>query len=369
MTFRTIIRRILLYALAAPVLPAALAGQPPPASVDRAPLDTVLITFEEFADTVPAAADSSRDRVVPHPGGYRSVRFPGLRVLDLGGIPRYEGLPRSGRHLATLCVGIEHCRDSVVTLDFDEPQRLVRIWVGALYVPERIPVLMRAYDRDGNEVASDRATITRQHSPRIQVPLSSAANANAISRVLISSVGSGWRFLVIDDLEYVRALPPPPPPQPGRTVPGVVGQPLAVAESLLREARLEVGTVKEAVGAGQPGTVSDQDPAGGVPADGVGSVDLVVIAKPLPPRVPPRPSVWPGLLGGALIVLAMLLQPTNPDRTRRLMHVSPELVETGLGSRSATVREPNPLDLTIRFTVPAESLNEIEHAVREREEQ
>ena len=117
------------------LLPCILAGQ----EVER-----VQVTFEEFPDTAPAGVTAKVPRPVGHPGTFLGVRFPGLLVLDLAGVPRLDQVPRSGTRVAALCLGGDGCRDSLVSLEFRRPQRLVRIWAGALYPVDLLPVSMRA---------------------------------------------------------------------------------------------------------------------------------------------------------------------------------------------------------------------------------
>lgn len=278
--------------------------------------DTIRVTFEEFPDTAPAGVTAKVPRPVGHPGTFRGVRFPGLLVLDLGGVPRLDGVPRSGTRVAALCLGGEGCRDSIVNLEFGRPQRRVRIWAGALFPSQLPPVAMRAYDRSGGLVAADSAAISGAQWPRIQVALEAAADSNAISRVVLSAPGPGWRNLVLDDLEFVRDRPPPPPPPP------------PPPESTART-KAEVAT-----------------------------------QVPPPPR---RPPIWPAVVGAVLVALGVVLGNRGARVGPELPRVTAQLADSGLSRRAARVLDPNPVGVVLKLALVDESVRVVEHSVRERE--
>ena len=291
------------------LLPCLVAGQQS---------DRVRITFEEFPDTAPVGVTAKVPRLVGHPGTYRGVRFPGLVVLDLGGVPRLGEVPRSESRVGALCLGGEGCQDSLVSLEFRRPQRLVRVWVGALRPPHLLLVEMRAYDRSGGVIADDSVTITGAHWPRIQLALEAAADSNAIARVVLSAPGPGWRNLVIDDLEFVRDRPS-----------------------------------------------STQPPSHPPPADTSAGTDSGV-ATVVPPPVR-RPPIWPAVVGALLVALGVLLDNRAGQGRRALPRVTQRLVDSGLSSRAARVLDPNPLAVVLRMAVADESVRAVGHSVRQRE--
>ena len=254
----------------------------------RQNLDRVLITFEEFAAPSRQDAGISAPQPVDFPDQYRGLTFRNRLVLDFGGVPRLDSVPRSGRHAAVPCSGPAPCRDSSLVLEFAEPQTMLRVWVGSVYPPDVVITLMRAYDRGGVLVGRDSAVIQRTQWPRIQVPLAVRADSNVISFVSISASGLAGRSFAIDDVEFGRLVTPPPSPPPDtvqmRLVPDVIGRPLAEAARMLDSAGFGVGRRRRVQTDGLVGTVYAQYPVAGKSADTVRRVDLDIIARQAPPQ-------------------------------------------------------------------------------------
>ena len=174
-----------------------LATSPP----EPAPPVTTTIDFESL---------SSNGEIVRNQFASRGVIFqPILGVDYVQGIP-IPNFTHSGAKGIELCFGVEFCR-SKLDISFTAQQRRVKLWTGFTgALGDNEPVIMRAYDLNGNEVGVD-VEILGPSSAAIPIsrPLEVSVPSPLITRITVGflraepSIGTMFNNgLAFDDLEF-----------------------------------------------------------------------------------------------------------------------------------------------------------------------
>jgi hypothetical protein len=162
---------------------------------------------------VPASASAVTitfdDRLSPATGQAVNSQYSDLGVtfnnpsaFDYG-----AGFAHSGTVAVEPCVGQELCT-SPVRADFTSGQTSVGVWVGFSGGAPLSPVRLTAYDGSSNVVGTDEKTPAVDE---VQTHLSVTAGGATIRRLEVGLPPGGFNNgLVVDDVEFTAAGPPPP---------------------------------------------------------------------------------------------------------------------------------------------------------------
>jgi hypothetical protein len=134
------------------------------------------------------------------------------------------GFAHSGSNAIEQCYSVEFCT-APIEIKFNQGQARVKVWVGYdSSLGQKTPVVLRAFDTSGKQIAQDSANINEVGPIPIQIPLEISMinqknrllTRSNIARVTVSFADTN-RFtngLAVDDVEFERVegiLPETPP--------------------------------------------------------------------------------------------------------------------------------------------------------------
>jgi hypothetical protein len=154
---------------------------------------------------------------VPVTNQYASqgVTFNGPVAIDFSKGDAIPGFAHSGTNAIEQCYAAEFCT-APIEIKFDQGQARVKVWVGYdSKIQEKTPVILRAFDASGNQIARDSENLNAYEGPiPIQIPLEvSTINQRnqLLSRSNIARVTVDFRDenrytngLAVDDIEFER---------------------------------------------------------------------------------------------------------------------------------------------------------------------
>jgi hypothetical protein len=145
------------------------------------------------------------------------VIFQPTTVFDYSQETPIPNFAHSGTKAIELCHAVEFCREKL-ELSFTAPQRRVKLWVGySAKLETTEAVMLRAFDRNGNEVVADVKVIGPSTGViPIRTPLEVTLSSPVIARVTVGFNGAEPNIprtfnnhLAIDDIEFDDQGPPP----------------------------------------------------------------------------------------------------------------------------------------------------------------
>jgi hypothetical protein len=147
-----------------------------------------------------------------------------LSMFDFSKGNVIPGFAHSGTNAIEQCYAAEFCK-APVEIKFNQGQARVKVWVGYdSSTGQKTPVVLRAFDSSGKQIAQDSANINEVGPIPIQIPLEVSMinqknrllTRSNIARVTVSFADTN-RFtngLAVDDVEFERVdgiLPETPP--------------------------------------------------------------------------------------------------------------------------------------------------------------
>jgi hypothetical protein len=166
------------------------------------PASAVVIGF----DDLPTTGAGTRVTVNAQYGA-QGVTFNNVAAIDRSDRP---GLARSAPFAVEQCFAIEFCT-TPIEASFTTGQLSVKVWVGGDFAPAQpVPVRLTALDANGATVGTANGTIpvASPFAPT-NVPLEVTAGSPVIRRLQVSSPGGFMNGVVVDDVEFSAAGPPP----------------------------------------------------------------------------------------------------------------------------------------------------------------
>jgi hypothetical protein len=171
-------------------------------------------------ESLPAPGNGTGGLAVKNQFAANGVIFNSPTALDFSqGIP-IPNFAHSGTKAIELCYGIEFCTGPL-EVTFTTVQRRVKVWVGySSGLDSAQAVVLRAFDGGGNQVAQTTQNLGPSTGPiPVSTSLEVMRSPAAIRRVTLGFVGAEAspaamfnNGIVVDDVEFDAAGPPPPCP-------------------------------------------------------------------------------------------------------------------------------------------------------------
>jgi hypothetical protein len=279
------------FLLVATGLRSVRAQDPPPQPADS----TVTIGFENVNSD--GLGEPNHTRVA---NDYPGVTFDHPFVVDFSKGRQAPAFPHGGTRAIMLCdLGVA-CSERGFEMRFIQPQKRVRVWVGALFLRQNAAISITAMDAKGAIVARTEDTVVADAVRHIGTALDVQTDSNRIASVRIQSDNPDGAYLAFDDVEFERA--------PSASV--------IVAE--------------------------------------VGENPVVDTLVPVPPGVKESVPWWRDWWLPVLTVILLVgagSAATKHWMKARLPSVKPRLADSGIDKRIASVQEREPMNLSIKLSL------------------
>lgn len=181
-------------------------------------------TVINFDDLVTGGLGTGGPITVTNQYALQGVTFNSPVAIDFSKGTAIPGFAHSGTIAIEQCYAAEFCK-TPIEIKFDQGQARVKVWVGYdSRIQEKTPVVLRAFDSSGKQIAQDSENLAETGPIPIQIPLEVSMinqknrllTRSNIVRVTVSFADTN-RFmngLAVDDVEFERVegiLPENPP--------------------------------------------------------------------------------------------------------------------------------------------------------------
>jgi hypothetical protein len=141
----------------------------------------------------------------------QGVTFNDASAIDYSQAPFPPGFAHSGTVAVEQCFAIEFCTTPVIA-SFTTAQLSVRVWVGASYaLAQPLGVRLTAFNAAHVSVGTANVTLPANSAvTRVETPLAVTVGNPTIRSLEVSIPGGYTSGLVVDDVEFSSAGPPPP---------------------------------------------------------------------------------------------------------------------------------------------------------------
>jgi hypothetical protein len=162
--------------------------------------NTVTIGFEELNSG--GVGEATHTAVI---NDYPDVTFDHPFVVDFSRGRQVLLFPHGGTRAIMFCdVGVP-CSSNGFVIHFANPQKRVRIWAGALFLQKNVTVSLSAMDASGAIVARTEDTLIADAVRHIGTPLDVQTDSNRITSVTVQADNPNASYLAFDDVEFERA--------------------------------------------------------------------------------------------------------------------------------------------------------------------
>ncbi len=181
-------------------------------------------TVINFDDLVTGGLGTGGPIPVTNQYASKGVTFNSPVAIDFSKGNAIPGFAHSGTNAIEQCYAAEFCT-APIEIRFNQGQARVKVWVGYdSTLQEKTPVILRAFDASGNQVAQDSENLNEVGPISIQIPLE-VSTINTKNRLLTRSnivrvtvdfldTNRYTNGLAVDDVEFERVegiLPENPP--------------------------------------------------------------------------------------------------------------------------------------------------------------
>jgi hypothetical protein len=171
-------------------------------------------TVINFDDLVTGGLGTGGPIHVTNQYASQGVTFNSPVAIDFSKGDAIPGFAHSGTNAIEQCYAAEFCT-APIEIRFDQGQARVKVWVGYdSKIQEKTPVILRAFDASGNQIARDEENLAEQGPIPINIPLEvSTINQRnpALTRSNIVRITVDFRDenrytngLAVDDVEFER---------------------------------------------------------------------------------------------------------------------------------------------------------------------
>lgn len=172
-------------------------------------------TLINFDDLVTGGLGTGGPIHVTNQYASQGVTFNSPVAIDFSKGDAIPGFAHSGTNAIEQCYAAEFCT-APIEIRFDQGQARVKVWVGFdSKIQEKTPVILRAFDASGNQIARDSENLNSYQGPiPIQIPLEVSTinpknrllTRSNIARVTVDFEDENryTNGLAVDDVEFER---------------------------------------------------------------------------------------------------------------------------------------------------------------------